>query len=159
MNKKERNGYLFLLLCSAIIVITGYISFRIRNRRRKEEGLQEFTLIEFLKDSKEPADLPYDFRSMIFGFIFGAISVLAIWFGLNYLKVFMPNNQMVKIGLSETYGSVFSVILGTFADHIFISYYGEHPVPIWADPLGVLLGGLSVTFIAILLKKHKIKVI
>ena len=156
------DAYLFLFSNTIIILFAGYISFTVRNIIREKKGKTPFDVDDFIRNSVGSVidtDLTSktildNLHSMAFGYIQGAISVMGLLFGLHYLRVLMPKNKMVKIGLGETYGNVFSVILGVLGEHTFRSYYGEHTAALWTDPLGALLGGLTIIGIVYVMHLH-----
>ena len=163
----KKDAYIFLISNIVIITIAGYTSFAVRNIIRKKKGETPLDMTAYLKDAElrhgddddggsniNQKFILQNLHAMTFGYIQGAISVLALLFGLHYLHILMPKNKIVKLGLGETYGNVFSIILGVLGEHIFRSLYGTHDYSIWADPVGALLGGLTIIGIASVMHLH-----
>ena len=144
-NLKEK-GYIFIFFSLCLMILMFAFSFYVKNISRQREGKKTWTLTEFLNDG-DKVGIKNVAIGLIYGFIIGVMDILGIWYVLKYLKVFMPKGANVEAGLAEVYSSFMAVVLGTFISHSIKTWFPlDKKIPIWTEPVGVLLGSFITLF-------------
>lgn len=95
-------------------------------------------------DAKQQEFLKNVFAGMAGGIVFGFIDNAGLWFGMDSLDPYLPDNKLVSAGLGNTYSDFLGAFLGTFISVIVRNEMNVSldKAPIWADVIGVVIGCL-----------------
>ena len=104
-------------------------------------------IFEFINEFKGPI-LSYDFLKtglvgLIYGFVFGLIDNIGLWFGMDALDPIIAGGVLTKAGLGNTYSNTLGAILATFSGKIMSNLIGIKDTPLWANALGTSVGCLT----------------
>jgi len=131
------------------MIITAIVAFKLQNKKRAENGEEQYTLKEFLNNGKGTPSADTVLFGALFGLIFGIVDNSTLWLGMSSLTPIFNRHPLTSgtnttAGLGNTYGDFLGSTFGTFILIIIKSLYkgdiGNQPV--WADSIGVTIGCL-----------------
>lgn len=158
--KKKANRLIAFSI--GIIIFFGVISYILQNRKYQKEN----------KDKKDvPKNLPFKefingeaklpptrtiLLGMLFGIIFGFLDNLFLFIGIDSLEHLMPDNELIKAGLGNTFSDVIGAIVGTFIGSIgqILFSYDETVIPLWANTVGIFIGCLLGLYIPLFYRTY-----
>ena len=147
------------LLIFSIITIFGFglIAYKLENKKYKKDNKTDENLpfFEFINGQKKMPPLPVIIYGMVFGLIFGFIDNFFIFIGIDSLEHLMPDNDLIKAGLGNTYSDVIGAIVGTFIASISQLYfdYEDEIIPMWVNTVGIFFGCLLGLYIPLFIKR------
>jgi hypothetical protein len=147
MNKKKFSAILFLITSIVLISIILYIAFYLKNKSRRDSPrpMAPWSFIDFLFNGEQVGNSTI-LLGLLYGTILGIIDVIGIYYVLQYLKIFMPKNELLNVGVIEIYSSIMAVIVGTFIQHtIKLLIPPKKPIPILIDAVGIVIGCLGTS--------------
>lgn len=96
-------------------------------------------------------DQKFTFRIFILGIIsamvFGFVDNAGMFFGLDALKPYLPGGPLVRAGWGNTISSVMGSFLSSSVSKMIQITTGFQNGPIYADAMGMFIGGLLGTYI------------
>lgn len=133
LTKEEKQRlYVFLLACIALILIFGFFAF-------KASG--ETSLLRFLDIRPFPSLLAI-ITGMVANIVFGIIDNGGLFFGMSALDPILPEGELTRAGLGNTFSDGLGAFLGTFSGVIIKSVTKIDDTPIWSDAVGIVIGCL-----------------
>ena len=127
----------FLSVCIGLIVLFGYVAYCFNDKKN---------VLEFL-DIKPFPSLMAIFTGMFANIIFGIIDNGGLFFGMSALDPFLPEGELTKAGLGNTFSDGLGAFLGTFSGVIIKSITKIDDTPVWSDAIGIIIGCLIGLFV------------
>ena len=150
--------FIFLAICLGLIMVTGFIAYRIGNSGSDSP----VSLLQFLGFSNMNLDSKNSFRyifmvSLVSGIVFGFIDNGGLYFGMDKLDPILPGDELEKAGWGNTFSDVLGSFLATFIGSIVrkISSVSEDP-PLIADSIGIFIGCILGIYIPKAIKEYKV---
>lgn len=132
---------LLVFFSGTIILVIAflYLAFKISNNKRKKDGRNEITFIQFINNEKE-IRLRNVLVGMSFGLVFGFIDNAGLWIGLEKFEKYLSGSIQEKAGWGNTFSDALGASLGTAVLIILKSIFTVEEAPIWVDTIGIILG-------------------
>tara|TARA_B100000795_G_C22754370_1_gene420843 strand:+ start:180 stop:647 length:468 start_codon:yes stop_codon:yes gene_type:complete len=147
MNFQKHKNLIFLLLGTIIAIsVSLYGAFYTVNKKREEKGEGALSFIKFINNDKK-VSLKQILIGMSFGMIFGFIDNFGLWYGMDYLDPYLPNGNLTKAGLGNTYSDFIGSTMGTSLSMILTTLYPVEDAPIWVNSIGIIIGCLLGLYI------------
>jgi hypothetical protein len=131
--KKDVQGLaLFLAICLILILIFGAIAY----------GVSDSTsVLSFLGVYPFPTVLSI-LTGMMANIVFGMIDNGGLFFGMSALDPFLPEGELTRAGLGNTFSDGLGAFLGSFTGVMIKSLTKIEDTPLWADAFGIIIGCL-----------------
>jgi len=131
--KKDVQGLaLFLAICLILILIFGAIAY----------GVSDSTsVLSFLGVYPFPTVLSI-LTGMMANIVFGIIDNGGLFFGMSALDPFLPEGELTRAGLGNTFSDGLGAFLGSFTGVMIKSLTKIEDTPLWADAFGIIIGCL-----------------
>lgn len=130
--EQKKTLLIFLSICLGLILIFGYIAFRFSNKNN---------VLEFLDIRPFPSILAI-ITGMVANIVFGIIDNGGLFFGMSALDPFLPQGELTRAGLGNTFSDGLGAFLGTFSGVIIKSITKIDDTPLWSDAVGIIIGCL-----------------
>lgn len=131
-NEDVQNLLFFLSICIVLIVIFGAIAYAMSDSYR---------VLSFLGVSPFPSIMSI-LTGMMSNIIFGMIDNGGLFFGMSALDPFLPQGELTRAGLGNTFSDGLGAFLGSFTAVIIKSITKIEDTPLWADTFGIIIGCL-----------------
>lgn len=123
---------LFLAICLILILIFGAIAY----------GVSDSTsVLSFLGVYPFPTVLSI-LTGMMANIVFGIIDNGGLFFGMSALDPFLPEGELTRAGLGNTFSDGLGAFLGSFTGVMIKSLTKIEDTPLWADAFGIIIGCL-----------------
>ncbi len=136
MNKKYVKLIQLLVVCTILIIATGWYAYKTSKDKQKD-----LTFMEFMGFSPLPS-----FKSILVGMssglVFGFIDNAGLFFGMDALDPFLPKNNLIAAGLGNTFSDGVGAFMGTFCGIIISNLTGVNSYPILSEAIGMIVGCL-----------------
>lgn len=103
-------------------------------------------VLAFLDISPFPSLLSI-LTGMAANIVFGIIDNGGLFFGMSALDPFLPEGELTRAGLGNTFSDGLGAFLGTFSGVIIKSITKIDDTPIWSDAVGIVIGCLLGLYI------------
>ena len=123
---------LFLAVCVAMILVVGAVAYRFSDKS---------TVLEFLDIRPFPSAMSI-LTGMVANIVFGIIDNGGLFFGMSALDPFLPEGELTRAGLGNTFSDGLGAFLGTFSGVIIRSMTKIEDTPLWSDAVGIVIGCL-----------------
>lgn len=130
--EQKKTLFIFLSICLILILIFGYISFQFSDKSN---------VLEFLDIRPFPSILAI-ITGMVANIVFGIIDNGGLFFGMSALDPFLPQGELTRAGLGNTFSDGLGAFLGTFSGVIIKSITKIDDTPLWSDAVGIIIGCL-----------------
>lgn len=123
---------IFLIICLVLILVFGTIAYTMSDSSSVLSflGVYPFpTLISIL-------------TGMMANIVFGIIDNGGLFFGMSALDPFLPNGELTRAGLGNTFSDGLGAFLGSFTAVMIKSVTKVEDTPLWADAFGIVIGCL-----------------
>jgi hypothetical protein len=144
LEQKKLNNLIIASLL--IILIIGGICYTYLKKHYEKKG-KKFTITEFLNGVDGPPPLKNIIVGMVFGLVFGFIDNAGMFFGMDALEPFLPNEGFVAAGIGNTYSSVLGAFLASFLSNVIKISTGVENAPVWSDAAGIVVGAIAGIYI------------
>ena len=131
-NEDVQNLLFFLSICIVLIVIFGAIAYAMSDSYR---------VLSFLGVSPFPSIMSI-LTGMMSNIIFGMIDNGGLFFGMSALDPFLPQGELTRAGLGNTFSDGLGAFLGSVTAGIIKSITKIEDTPLWADTFGIIIGCL-----------------
>ena len=135
-----------LLMCVLLITISLFIMYFSEKSRAEREGEDPKSISEllgFTSGYKPMAVIVGMTTNLIFGFIDNA----GLFFGMSALDPYLPEGELLKAGLGNTFSDALGSFLGTFIGTSIQNYSGVTEWPLYAEVIGIIIGCLIGVFL------------
>lgn len=122
----------FLMICLILIVVVGVIAYHFNDNKN---------ILSFLGVYPFPT-LASILTGMAANIVFGMIDNGGLFFGMDTLDPFLPDGELTRAGLGNTFSDALGAFLGTFAGIIIKSVTKIEDTPLWSDAIGIIIGCL-----------------
>ena len=122
----------FLMICLILIVVVGVIAYHFNDDKN---------ILSFLGVHPFPT-LASILTGMAANIVFGMIDNGGLFFGMDTLDPFLPDGELTRAGLGNTFSDALGAFLGTFAGIIIKSVTKIEDTPLWSDAIGIIIGCL-----------------
>lgn len=122
----------FLLVCLFLILLFGFVAFRMSG---------ESKLLRFLDIWPFPS-MAAILTGMVANIVFGMIDNGGLFFGMSALDPILPEGELTRAGLGNTFSDGLGAFLGTFSGVIIKSITKIDDTPLWSDAVGIIIGCL-----------------
>lgn len=124
--------YKFLVICIVLILVFGVVAYMFNEKSN---------VLDFLDLRPFPSLLSI-FTGMFANIIFGIIDNGGLFFGMSALDPFLPEGELTRAGLGNTFSDGLGAFLGTFSGIIIKSITKIDDTPVWSDAIGIIIGCL-----------------
>lgn len=122
----------FLSICIILILVVGIIAYKFSGKPN---------VLNFLDIKPFPSVLAI-ITGMFANIIFGIIDNGGLFFGMSALDPFLPEGELTRAGLGNTFSDGLGAFLGTFSGVIIKSITKTEDTPLWSDAVGIVIGCL-----------------
>lgn len=122
----------FITISIVLILVGGLIAYKFSGKK---------TMLSFLDIKPFPSILAI-FTGMFANIVFGMIDNGGLFFGMSALDPFLPEGELTRAGLGNTFSDGLGAFLGTFSGIIIKSITKIDDTPIWSDAFGIIIGCL-----------------
>ena len=159
---QKKKAYNLIKFSIAVILFFGIISYILQNRKYKEENKDKkdvpknLPFIQFINGEEKLPPAKTILLGMLFGIIFGFLDNLFLFIGIDSLEHLMPDNDLIKAGLGNTFSDAIGAIVGTFIGSIgqILISYDETVIPLWANTVGIVIGCLLGLYIPLFYRAY-----
>ena len=123
---------IFLTICLILILVVGFIAYKASGKSN---------VLNFLDIRPFPSLLAI-ITGMFANIIFGIIDNGGLFFGMSALDPFLPEGELTRAGLGNTFSDGLGAFLGTFSGVIIKSITKIEDTPLWSDAVGIVIGCL-----------------
>jgi hypothetical protein len=123
---------LFLAICLILILIFGAIAYGVSDSS---------SVLSFLGVYPFPTVLSI-LTGMMANIVFGIIDNGGLFFGMSALDPFLPEGELTRAGLGNTFSDGLGAFLGSFTGVMIKSLTKIEDTPLWADAFGIIIGCL-----------------
>lgn len=123
---------LFLAICLILILIFGAIAYGVSDSS---------SVLSFLGVYPFPTVLSI-LAGMMANIVFGIIDNGGLFFGMSALDPFLPEGELTRAGLGNTFSDGLGAFLGSFTGVMIKSLTKIEDTPLWADAFGIIIGCL-----------------
>jgi hypothetical protein len=128
----KRKLAIFLGICLMAILFFGIIAYTCNDNKN---------VLSFLGIYPFPTLISI-FTGMAANIVFGIIDNGGLFFGMDVLDPFLPNGELTRAGLGNTFSDGLGAFLGSFSGIIIKSITKVDDTPIWSDAIGIVIGCL-----------------
>lgn len=128
----KKNLLTFLSICIILILVVGIIAYKFSGKPN---------VLNFLDIKPFPSILAI-ITGMFANIIFGIIDNGGLFFGMSALDPFLPEGELTRAGLGNTFSDGLGAFLGTFSGVIIKSITKIEDTPLWSDAVGIIIGCL-----------------
>ena len=122
----------FLSICFVLIICFGTIAYFCQDNAN---------VLGFLDIQPFPSMLAI-ITGMVSNIVFGIIDNGGLFFGMSALDPFLPNGELTRAGLGNTFSDGLGAFLGTFSSIIIRRITKIEDTPLWSDAVGIVIGCL-----------------
>lgn len=123
---------IFLSICLALIIVFGVIAYNFSDKN---------SVLSFLDIRPFPSVMAI-VTGMVANIVFGIIDNGGLFFGMSALDPFLPEGELTRAGLGNTFSDGLGAFLGTFSGVIIRSITKIDDTPLWSDAVGIIIGCL-----------------
>jgi hypothetical protein len=122
----------FLIICLVLILVFGTIAYTMSDSS---------SVLSFLGVYPFPTLISI-VTGMMANIVFGIIDNGGLFFGMSALDPFLPNGELTRAGLGNTFSDGLGAFLGSFTAVMIKSVTKVEDTPLWADAFGIVIGCL-----------------
>lgn len=143
------------------IFVLSAITYHFQNIRYKKKHNTKLPITHFINGTEGDGKLHMKdvLFGAIFGLVFGFVDNFFLFVGFDSLHPYMPNEPILRAGLSNTFSDMIGATAGTYMAVIGkeIFFYDDDMTPVWSTTFGILIGCLMGLYIPYYLRKYLIK--
>jgi hypothetical protein len=133
LTKEEKRKLIILLVVSTILILLmGFIAFKTDKSK---------DILSFLGIYPFPSLLSI-LVGMSANIVFGIIDNGGLFFGMDALDPILPEGELTRAGLGNTFSDALGAFLGTFAGVAIKNLSNVNDTPLWSDAIGIVIGCL-----------------
>ena len=129
-----------LFIISAILIFIMFlVAYRTEISRAEKEGREPLTRMEFLGFTSKYG-IKEIMVAMASNVVFGFIDNAGLFFGMDALDPFLPEGELSRAALGNTFSDGLGSFLGTFAGKTISNMTLIDEGPLWAEVIGIIIG-------------------
>lgn len=133
VTKEDKQKLYKLLIISVILILVmGFIAYKTD---------KSSNILSFLGLYPFPS-LMSILVGMSANIVFGMIDNGGLFFGMDALDPFLPEGELTRAGLGNTFSDFLGAFLGTFAGVAIKNLSNINDTPLWSDAIGIVIGCL-----------------
>jgi len=142
-NKKEKivKAIIFIASFTGLTILSFIIAMLV------DKYMKKWKSFAFFINGKQNFSFTSLFLGMLSAIVFAFVDNAGMFLGVNSLESFLPGGDLIKAGWGNIISSVYGAFLSNSVLHIIRATTRFHEGPMYADALGMLIGGVLGIYI------------